>query len=115
MGTKKMTYVKAPFGDADVQSLAYAATVDVKVTNQVTIVNVAQMTGALALTATIDADVKPGAVMIVKLQSDGTARACTPGAGFTSTAISGVISKTKYAQFMYDGSTFVNLGSVQVD
>ena len=100
---------------ADVQSKDYAATIAVTVTRQRTIVNVAQLTGAATVDLTIDAGVVAGAELVLKLQSDTTARAVTLGTGTTGTAVAGTISKTKYANFVYDGSTFVHLSTNQVD
>lgn len=110
-----MPKISHPFGPADVQSLAYAATIAATITNAKTILNVAQMTGAATLNLTIDPDLQAGAELLVKCQSDGTARDLTPGTGMTGTAIAGAISKTKYASYVYDGSTFVHVGTQQVN
>lgn len=110
-----MSEVSYPFGPADVQTPAYAATIAVTVNNAKTLLNIAQLTGAATLNLTIDGDLPAGAELIVKAQSDGTARDLTPGTGMTGTAIAGVISKTKYATYVYDGSTFVHTATQQVN
>lgn len=107
--------ISYPTGAMDVQAPAYAATIDLAVVNQKTLVNVGQLTGALTLNVAADTGLKPGAELIVQLQSDGTARATTLGTGFKGVAIAGVISKTKYAAFVYDGTNFVNTSVNQVD
>jgi len=107
--------ISYPFGEMDVQSPAYAATIDVAVSNQKTLVNVGQLTGALTLNVAADKELKKGAELVVLLQSDGTARATTLGTGFKGVAIAGVINKTKVAYFVYDGTNFVNISVIQVD
>jgi hypothetical protein len=107
--------ISYPFGEMDVQAPAYAATIDLAVVNQKTLVNVAQLTGAVTINAVADAGLRKGAELIISTQSDGTARAVTLGTGFKGVAISGTISKTKVATFVFDGSLFVNTGLIQVD
>jgi hypothetical protein len=112
MAEKTISY---PFGAMDIQSIAYAASIEIPVTNQKTLVEVAEMTGAVTLTADISEELYAGAELIVKLKSDGTARDATLSTGFAGTTVAGVISKTKYATFVYDGSKFVHVATNQVD
>lgn len=107
--------ISYPFGDMDVQSVDYAAAIELEIENQKTLVEVAELTGALALTAVASSELRPGAELIVKLKSDATARTATLGTGFSGTTIAGTISKTKYAYFVYDGTNFVHLTLNQVD
>lgn len=105
-----------PFGPADVQNIASAATVALSITNGgLTYVRFTQLTAAMALTCTVSSDIKAGALLFVEIPSDATARTVTPGAGFTSAALAGTISKTKVASFVYDGSTFINTGFNQIN
>jgi len=110
-----MSKVNFPFGNADVQTKSYAAAIAITAENTKTIVNIGQLTGGLALTVVPDPELKKGAELLVKLQSDGTARDTTLGSGFTGVTVAGVINKTKYATFIYDGSTFVNTAVTQVN
>lgn len=103
-----------PFGAASQVTLASAATLEASVNNTVTIVNVSLATAA-TLNLTVDADTKVGSLLIVKVGSDGTARNLTPGTGMTGTAVAGVINKTKTAAYIFDGSTFVHIGTQQID
>jgi len=107
--------ISYPFGEMDVQNIDYAASIEIAVKNQKTLVVVGQMTGALTLTAKPVADLRKGAELIVALASDATARAVTLSTGIKGTSIAGVISKTKYAYFVYDGTNFVHLSANQVD
>jgi len=100
---------------ADIQTLDYAATLAVTLSKQKTIVNVAEMSGAMTVNLTIGAGVKAGAELVMKLKSDATGRTVTQGTGMTGVAIAGVNSKTKYATFIYDGTTFVHVATQQVD
>lgn len=103
------------FPIADVQSKDYAATIAVTVNEMFTVVNVAEMTGAPTVNVTIDSQVTAGAILLMKLQSDTTARNVTLGTGLTGTTVAGVISKTKYAMFVYDGTSFIHVATNQVD
>lgn len=108
--------VEYPWGVADVQTPAYAATIAATISNQMTIINPATLTGALTLNLTLDQGVKAGARILFIALSDTTARTTTFGTGFTSPTLAGVISKTKAIEFVYDGTTFkaTSVG-VQID
>jgi tetrahydromethanopterin S-methyltransferase subunit F len=100
---------------ADVKSIAYAASVEIPVTQQKTIVTIGTLTGALTLTTDVDASVKAGAELHVVLTSDTTARDTTLSTGFTGTTVAGVISKTKIASFVYNGTNFLHVATQQVN
>lgn len=105
-----------PFGDADKQTPAHAAVQPVTVIDQLTILAPATMSADITVNLTIDSNVKQGAMLMLIVKSDGTARQVTLGTGFTGLAIAGVISKTKVALFMYDGTTFKPVAlAVQID
>jgi len=103
--------VMAPFGAADLQTPVFAATLAVSVTNQVTILEPAQMTGAMTINLTIDPGVRTGAKLYLKASSDTTARDITFGTGFSAPVLAGVISKTKTIAFFYDGTAFLPCGA----
>ena len=108
--------VAVPFGPADVQTPAYAATIAATVKDLMTIIKPAAMTGALTLNLTIDQGVRTGARLLVVGLSDATARTITFGTGFTSPVMAGVISKTKAIEFVYDGVSFKPTSAgVQID
>ena len=111
-------YISYPFGSADVQAPAYAATLAVTIVNQVTFLSTAAaMSGAMTVNLTITAGIKAGARLMCTFLSDGTARTVTWGTGFSqANALAGVISKTKAIEFIYNGTAFVPTGSgVQID
>jgi hypothetical protein len=103
------------FPVADVQSKDYAASIALTIKQMITFVTVATLTGALTLTASINAQVTKGAMLFVKLTSDGTARDTTLSTGITGTTVAGTISKSKLASFVYDGTTFVHIGTQQLN
>ena len=100
---------------SEIQSPDYAATIAIAVAAQETFVNIAKLTGAVTLTATVAASVKKGAKLYVRLQSDTTARDATLSTGFEGTTVAGTISKTKIATFVYDGTSFVHIATNQID
>lgn len=111
-----MANPKYPFGPADVRSVAPGATVNLSVSNSKTIVNLGELSAAMTLNAVIDEDLEAGAELHITAKSDGTARNITFGTGFTSPALSGTISKTKVASFVYNGATFLPQGTpLQID
>jgi len=111
-----MSEIKWPFGDADVQSPAYATPLAVTITDQMTILKPAAMSGALTINLTISAEVKIGAKLVLRALSDGTARTVTFGTGFQSGTMAGVISKTKAIEFTYDGTYFIpSSNGIQID
>lgn len=99
--------INHPFGPADTQTPAYAAAINVTVKNRLTVLNIATLTGAATLNLTIASGLAVGSKLVVKAKSDGTARDLTPGTGMTGPVVAGVINKTKYQEYIYDGSTFV--------
>lgn len=108
--------INYPFGNADIQTPAYAATITATIIEAVTIITPATLTGALTLNLSISAEVKAGARILFTALSDGTARTTTFGTGFTSPAMTGVISKTKTIEFVYDGTTFKPTSAgIQID
>jgi hypothetical protein len=111
-----MADISYPFGNADVQTPTYAATLAVTITDRMTILAPTAMSGALTVNLTINEGIKAGARLFCYFLSDGTARAVTFGTGFTGPVLAGVISKTKALEFVYDGTTYkpTALG-VQID
>ncbi len=99
----------------DAQSVAYAAAIAIAVKAKKTYVTVAQMTGALTLTVTANAAVPAGAELFVELPSDGTARDTTLSTGFSGATVAGVISKTKVATFVWNGTAFKHTGTQQIN
>ncbi len=109
-----MANPKYPFGPADVQtSVADAATIEVSVANQMTIVPVDTMAQDTTVNLTVDSGVEAGAILVIKAGSDGTARALVQGTGFSyTTSQGGTISKVKHFMYVYNGSTFDHVSTV---
>lgn len=106
-----------PTGKADVQSFTPAAAVTLTIKNQLTFANGnAAMAAGMTLNFEKSGQVRPGARVIVKALSDGTARTITPGTGATGTAEAGVISKTKVLVFELDYTgNFILQSARQID
>lgn len=113
MTTKNINY---PFGDADVQTPAAAASLDLVIKNQLTHVECSSaMAAGMTVNFTVTPGVKRGAVVRLKAASDGTARTITPGTGAVGTVEAGVISKTKTLIFEYNGTAFELQSARQID
>lgn len=113
MGVEKINW---PQGEADKQDLAYAAVQAVTITNMMTILNFAILTGDTTLNLTIDSQVRKGARLLIKVPATNNADDLTLGSGIDAPAIVGVATKTKTQEFVYDGSLFVPAGGVvQID
>lgn len=108
--------IEVVFPTSENQSVEAAATIAVDVNRTTTLVDLGTLAADATLNLTIGDDVPVGAILNVKAKSDTTARAITLGTGFTGPAISGVISKTKSASYIFDGTTFLAMGTaVQLD
>lgn len=105
-----------PSGNADVKAqVPFASENNIEISNQETIIPMAQLTGASTLDLTIDQDVRAGAQLLVTAGSDGTGRTLTFGTGFTAPAEVQTASKNYAFSFKYDGSTFILVGAVQLN
>lgn len=97
-----------PFGNADVQSFAPAAAVTLTVKNMLTyFLASAAMAAGMTINFAIDGQIRPGARVVVRAASDGTARTVTPGTGAQGLAVNGVINGTFEYEFEYKPSTGV--------
>lgn len=105
------------FPAAESQVKTPAATIPVTVKQYYTFVTLSDtLVGATTINATINSQLTKGAIIVISAKSGTTARTITWGTGFTSTTTAGVISKTKAASFIYNGSTFIPLGvPIQID
>jgi hypothetical protein len=105
-----------PVGEADVQSLDYAATQAVTIRNMFTILSFAILTGDTTLNLTFHGQLRKGALLLLKVPATNNADDLTLGTGIDAPAIVGVAGKTKTQLFVYDGTLFVPAGAVvQID
>jgi hypothetical protein len=105
-----------PWGEADVQTPAYAAVIAVTIANMLTILNFAQLTGDATVNLTIDSNVRKGAIIQAVVPASTSGFDLTLGAGIDGPDIVGVTAKTKTQAFVYDGTRFVPTGAaVQID
>jgi hypothetical protein len=108
--------VEVPFPTAEKQTVAGAATIELSINREKTVVDFGELSANMACTAAIGGDVPVGALLLVKAASDSSARTITFGEGFTSPTMAGTTSKTKAMAFMYDGTSFVaTAAAVQLD
>lgn len=108
---------KWPFGAATLIEMSAAGDQAVDIYNNLTIVDGATVvaTGARTLNLAISPDIEPGARLVVKTKTVAT-ETLTPGAGITGTVTTGVAGKTKVAEYVYDGVTFIQAATaVQID
>jgi hypothetical protein len=107
--------VNYPFGDCDYKNPAHAAAQAVTITEQMTILEPAIATANVTLNLTIDAQVKRGAMLIVKFKTTAT-ETLTFGTGCDSAVITGVAGKTQVQALVFDGTLFVGItAKVQID
>lgn len=107
--------VKYPFGPADEQSKDYAATIAATISNSKTVLTLAQMTGAATLNLTLDAELRAGDELLVKVSADATNRTLTPGTGMTGVAQTIVASKSFAIKYEFDGTAFLHVGTTQLN
>lgn len=105
-----------PQGEADLQELAYAAVQAVTITNILTYLVFAILTGDTTLNLTIDAQVRVGSFLMIEVPATANADDLTLGTGIDAPSIVGVAGKTKTQLFLFNGTKFVPAGAiVQVD
>lgn len=111
-----MGNTRFPFGPANVQDIAAAASVNITITDGgLTYARLSALTAATTLTVTAPVDCPQGAELIVELPCGATARDTTFSTGFTGAVVVGVINKTKVATFKYIGTSFVQTAVNQVN
>lgn len=110
-----METIQWPFGDADLQTPVYAATLAVTIDNRKTVLVPAILTGACTLNLTIASGLRVGAELILKVKATGS-EVLTPGTGMQGPAIAGTAGKTKVVAYEFDGINFVaTAAAVQID
>jgi hypothetical protein len=91
-----------------------SAAVDIK--QMVTHLDLGELAANAELDLNISNQVTAGAILHIKVKSDGTARDVVFGDGVTSPDLEGVISKTKVQGFLYNGTVFLPMGAaLQID
>lgn len=109
--------VKWPYGLATILVLSAVGVQALAVNNNMTIVDGTSTvaTDDRTLDITPDPGLEPGAILIVKTKSVGTEE-LIPGAGIKGETIAGVAGKTQVAQYIYDGSYFIQTSDfIQID
>jgi len=109
--------VKWPFGAATIVALNATGNQAITVKNQMTIVDgvTTEATGNRTLVLTIDEGVKAGAIMHVASKTNGTETTIF-STGMKGKTVTGAAGKTKMVAFVYNGTTFDEMGlEVQVD
>lgn len=119
LGLSAQSWVNYPFGAADFSTLTVDNdTLSPTIKNQVTYLTGSDtlIANTIIMGTNISSKLKAGALLYLRLKSGVVARSVTPNSTkFTGVAVSGVASKTKLIQFVYDGSKFVYVSSFQID
>lgn len=109
--------VKWPYGMATILMLSAVGVQALAVNNNMTIVDGVSVvaTDDRTLDITADPGLEPGAVLLLKTKSVGTEE-LIPGIGVKGETITGVAGKTQVAQYIYDGSYFIQTSDfIQID
>jgi hypothetical protein len=112
-----MATIHWPFGPADTIALSATGTQAISIANDVTIIDgvTTEATGNRTLNVTISAEVKAGALLLVRSKTNGTETTIF-GTGIDGPTITGEAGKTYDALFVYTGSIFVQAGTaVKID
>jgi hypothetical protein len=106
-----------PWGYADEPTaLAYAATQPYTVTNNMTILNFATLTGNTTLNLTINPDLRDGAVLFLSIPATANGDNLALGSGIVGPAIVGVAGKIKNQTFILVGGIFTPMADpFQID
>lgn len=63
----------------------------------------------------VNSQVTAGAQLFILCKSGAVARSFIPKTGFTGTTVTGTASKSKYLHFVYNGTAFIHVGTMQID
>lgn len=108
--------ISYPVGNADVQALAFAATQNVTIKNEMTVLDFAILTGDTTLNLTITPGIRNGAKLLLKVPATNNADDLTLGTAIDGPAIVGVATKTKTQAFtLYNGVFLPDGAAVQID
>jgi hypothetical protein len=109
--------VRYPFGAADALSLTATGAQALSIDNQMTIVDgvTTEASGNRTINLTVNSLVKAGAIIFIKLKTNGTETTAF-GTTMSGATLTGAAGKTKTVVFVYDGTNFVESGTpVQID
>lgn len=109
--------VKWPYGAATILAMTATGAQDFDIVNNLTLVDGSSViaTDNRTLNLTADADLTLGARVIVKTTSTATEK-LNPGTGVKGEAVTGVAGKTFVAEYVWDGTGFIQTGkSIQID
>ena len=100
---------KFPFGAPDTQAIAGTGAQAVTVSDNLTILELASLRGAVTLNLTFDQNYGNGARIIIRAIQDATGRNVTLGTGFAASAadLTGVANDTDIIELYYDGTSMV--------
>lgn len=100
--------VRWPYGAASVEVLSDKGANDIQIVNTLTIIDGASVvaTGHRTLNIDVDPELEPGARLVVKSKSTA-AETLIPGDGMKGEVIEGEAGKMAVAEYVYDGSVFI--------
>ena len=106
-----------PFYEVNTYSVTTNDTIKLTVTQFFTIYTTADTLHGTStkLLLTINSQLTPGARLFVMCKSGTIARNIIPSTGIVVTAITGTSTKTKYLEFVYNGTAFVHIATNQVN
>ena len=113
--TQAQKVVTWPFGEGTFVTSTDSLTSAITVNNSLYWVDYGTLDTTMTITVTATPGLKKGAQLFIKAASNTTARTVNFSTGFKGVAMTGVISKTKVAHFIYNGVYFYYLSSQQVD
>ena len=105
-----MAEIKYPFGAADIQTPADAETINVDITDQLTILTMPTLGGNRTLNLSASEELMPGAVVFIDQAQNGTGRDLAFGSGGSTIAapdLTGVANDRDTIALMWNGSAFV--------
>ena len=107
-----MTDIKHPVGLATAFELTAAGDQDITIVDDLTIIDgvTVEATSDRTIDLVIDSEIKAGAVILMKIKSNGTEDTIF-GTGITNLNLAGIAGKTTVQAFMYDGTVFLPMGT----
>lgn len=103
-----------PFGEADVLSPAYAASVAIEIDNNMTIIVAPALTGAIEFDLSAHAELRPGAIVVINVDQGATGRDVTFGSEVVGAGITGVANDKDTVTLQWTGSKFRVISNIKI-
>ncbi len=102
-----MGFVKFPFGEASSSAPAHAATHNIDITNQLTVLKFTSLAAAITINLLPSSELEVGAEVLIDVVQGGTGRNVTLGDNVVAPDLTGVANDRDTIRLMWNGTEFI--------